>query len=84
MKPTRIAVIGTAGWPVSRLVEAFHAQTPGSETLHHFPKVDFFVEHAAMALPFAQGERPTVVGCRQALRATELVDQIVSKRRERP
>jgi hypothetical protein len=83
MKPTRIAVIGTAGWPVSRLVEAFHAQTPGSETLHHFPKVDFFVEHAAMALPFAQRER-TTVGYGQTLRATALVDQIVSKRRERP
>jgi predicted dehydrogenase len=48
----------------------------GSEAVHHFPEVDLFVEQAAAALRFAQGERP-IVGYRQALRATELADKIV-------
>jgi hypothetical protein len=50
---------------------------------HHFPEVDLFVEQAAVALLFAQGERLTVC-YRQAVRATELADQIVSTRRGRP
>lgn len=49
----------------------------GSETVHHFPEVDLFVEQAKAALRFAQGD-PPVVGYRQALRATELADEILS------
>lgn len=78
MIPTGIAVIATAGWAGSRLVEAFHAQP----LQRHSVEVDLSVEQAA-APRFAQGERPTVGYC-QTLRATELANQIVSMRRERP
>lgn len=54
----------------------------GSETVHHFPEVDLFIEQAKAALRFARGDRPTV-GYRQALRATDLADQILSKDGER-
>lgn len=54
----------------------------GSETVHHFPEVDLFVVQAEVALRFARGEQPAV-GYRQALRATELADEILSKGRER-
>ena len=54
----------------------------GSETVHHFPEVDLFVVQAEVTLRFARGEQPAV-GYRQALRATELADEILSKGRER-
>lgn len=54
----------------------------GSETVRHFPEVDLFIEQAEAALRFARGERPTV-GYRQALRATQLADAILSNVRER-
>ena len=54
----------------------------GSETVHHFPEVDLFVEQAKKALRFAGGDQP-VVGYRQALRATEIADEILRKGRER-
>lgn len=47
----------------------------GSETVHHFPEVDLFLEQARAALRFARGEEP-VVGYRQALRATVLADNV--------
>jgi predicted dehydrogenase len=54
----------------------------GSETVHHFPEVDLFGEQAKKALRFAGGEQP-VVGYRQALRATQIADDLLSKGRER-
>ena len=54
----------------------------GSETVHHFPEVDLFVEQAKKALRFAGGDQP-VVGYRQALRATKIADEMLSKGRER-
>jgi hypothetical protein len=54
----------------------------GSETVHHFPEVDLFGEQAKKALRFAEGEQP-VVGYRQALRATQIADDLLSKGRER-
>jgi predicted dehydrogenase len=50
----------------------------GSEVVRHFPEVDLFAEQAAAALDFARGGSPPV-GYRQALRATELADAILSK-----
>ncbi|MGV2985738.1 Gfo/Idh/MocA family protein [Microbacterium sp. AGC85] len=50
----------------------------GSETVHQLPEVDLFLEQARVALGFAQGERP-MVGYRQALRATRLADEILSR-----
>ena len=54
----------------------------GSEVVQHFPEVDLFVEQAKKALRFAGGDQPAV-GYRQALRATEIADEILSKGRER-
>ena len=54
----------------------------GSEVVRHFPEVDLFLEQAAAALRFARGEPPPV-GYRQAIRATELADAILSKMHER-
>ena len=54
----------------------------GSETVHHFPEVDLFGEQAKKAFRFAGGEQP-VVGYRQALRATQIADDLLSKGRER-
>lgn len=48
----------------------------GSESVHHYPVVDLFLEQAKRALEFAQGEKP-VVGYPQALRATEIADKIL-------
>ncbi|MGN7862830.1 Gfo/Idh/MocA family protein [Microbacterium sp. 22303] len=48
----------------------------GSETTHHFPEVDLFLEQAKRALDFARGGQP-FVGYRQALRATEIADRIL-------
>ena len=45
-------------------------------------EVDLFVEQAKKALRFAGGDQP-VVGYRQALRATKIADEILSKGRER-
>jgi predicted dehydrogenase len=52
----------------------------GSETVQHFPEVDLFGEQAKKALRFAGGEQP-VVGYRQALRATQIADELLSKGR---
>jgi Predicted dehydrogenases and related proteins len=54
----------------------------GSETVHHLPEVDLFHKQAEAALRFAGGQRPTV-GYRQALRATEIADAILTEVRER-
>ena len=54
----------------------------GSETVDHFPEVDLFVEQAKKAIRFAAGDQPTV-GFRQALRATQIADEIVNRGRER-
>lgn len=48
----------------------------GSETVHHFPEVDLFLEQAKAALRFATGERPTV-DYAQARAATLLADEIL-------
>jgi predicted dehydrogenase len=53
----------------------------GSEIVHHFPEVDLFHEQAKMALLFAGGDQP-MVGYRQALRATRIADELLSKGRE--
>lgn len=49
-----------------------------SETVHHFPEVDLFLEQAKSALLFARGETP-VVGYRQALRATWIADEVLNR-----
>ena len=49
----------------------------GSQTTRHLPEVDLFRAQAEEALRFAGGESPTV-GYRQALRATQLADEIVA------
>jgi predicted dehydrogenase len=54
----------------------------GSEVVRHFAEVDLFHEQAEAAIRFARGERPPV-GYRQAIRATELADAILSKVPER-
>jgi predicted dehydrogenase len=54
----------------------------GPETVHHFPEVDLFLEQAKSVLRFARGEKP-VVGYPQALRATQVADEIVRKGRQR-
>jgi predicted dehydrogenase len=50
----------------------------GSETVHHLPEVDLFLEQAQVALGFVRGEQPAV-GYRQALRATQLADEILGR-----
>jgi predicted dehydrogenase len=54
----------------------------GPEVVRHFPEVDLFFEQAGAAIRFARGEKP-VVGYSQALRATKLADEILSKGRAR-
>jgi len=88
MNPTRIAVIGAAGWARSRHVQAFHAQgaqltalidpSPNVHTLARTVGADVLDEPARLR---ANDVDLVVVALP---RATELADQIVSMRRERP
>ncbi|QJU56332.1 Gfo/Idh/MocA family oxidoreductase (plasmid) [Herbiconiux sp. KACC 21604] len=52
----------------------------GSETVEYLPEVDLFLAQAEAALRFARGGKPPV-GYSQALRATELADEIVARAR---
>lgn len=54
----------------------------GSETVRHFPEIDLFRKQAEAAFLFAGG-RPPTVGYRQALRATEIANAILTEVRER-
>ncbi|ROQ60387.1 putative dehydrogenase [Rathayibacter sp. PhB152] len=49
----------------------------GSESIRHVPETDLFLDQARAALDFARGGRP-VVGYRQALRATDLADRLLT------
>jgi predicted dehydrogenase len=54
----------------------------GAESVQHFPETDLFLMQARAALDFARGGPPTV-GYRQAIRATEIADEIIRRGRDR-